>query len=155
MLKKVLAPVVLVGALLGGALAAGTASAATPGTASPSITAAPAATPATAGKQGAHGWLRNHRRQLRRAGAAISAKTIGVTTKALVTELRSGKSVAQVAGEHGVSTQTVVDALVSAADARVDKAVSNQKLTSAQAATIKAKLPALVAKAVNHVFTKR
>ncbi len=155
MLKKVLAPVVLVAVLAGGALTAGTASAATPTAASPSTTAAPAAVPASSGHHGARGWLRTHRRQLRRAGAVTSAKAIGVTTKVLVTELRSGKSVAQVAGEHGVSTQTVVDALVSGADARVDQAVADQKLTSAQATTIKAKLPTLVAKAVNHVFTKR
>jgi transposase-like protein len=82
----------------------------------------------------------------------VSAKAIGVTTTDLVTELRSGKSVADVAGEHGVSVQTVVNALVAAADARVDKAVANHKLTLDQASTIKAKLPALATKAVNHVF---
>jgi hypothetical protein len=89
---------------------------------------------------------------LLREGAVISAKTIGVTTKDLVTELRSGKSVADVAGEHGVSVQTVVNALVTAADGRVDKAVAADKLTSAQATAVKAKLPTWVAKVVNHVF---
>jgi hypothetical protein len=148
-LKKTIAPVVIAGVLLGGALSAGTASATTP---SSTTTPAAAATPATKGHQPGHAWLRAHRRRLRREGAAISAKTIGVTTKDLVTELRSGKSVADVAGEHGVSTQTVVNALVSGADARVDKAVANHTLTPAQAAAIKAKLPTLASKAVSHVF---
>jgi hypothetical protein len=151
-LKKVLAPVVLVGALCGGALTAGTAAAATPSASSPSTSvAAPAAT----SHQAPRAWLRAHRARLRRAGAALSAKTIGVTTKQLVTELRTGKSVAQVAGEHGVSTQTVVNALVSGADARVDKAVANKTLTTTQASAIKAKLPALVVKAINHVVPQR
>ena len=68
-----------------------------------------------------------------------------------MTELKSGKSVAQVAGEHGVSTQTVVNALVGAADAKVDQAVTNQKLTSAEAAKIKAALPTYITKAVNRI----
>ena len=148
MLKKIVAPVVVAGVLLGGALSAGTASAATP--AAPSTAAA--APQATPGSQHARSWLRAHRRRLRREGAVISAKTIGVTTQDLVTELRSGKSVADVAGEHGVSAQTVINALVTAADARVDQAVADHTLTSAQATTVKAKLPTWVAKAVNHVF---
>ena len=149
MLKKIIAPVVVAGVLVGGALSVGTATAATP---APATTATTAAAPAAPGSQHARSWLRAHRRRLLRAGAVISAKTIGVTTKDLVTEVRSGKSVADVAGEHGVSAQTVVNALVTAADARVDKAVAAHKLTSAQATAVKAKLPAWVAKAVNHVF---
>jgi hypothetical protein len=147
MLKKIVAPVIVAGVLLGGAVSMGTASAATPTT---SANTATATTPA--GHPKVRAWLRAHRRRLRREGAAISAKTIGVTTQDLVTELRSGKSVAEVAGEHGVSVQTVVNALVSAADARVDQAVANHKLTSAQGTTIKAKLPTWATKAVNHVF---
>ncbi len=147
MLKKFVVPVAVAGVLLGGALSAGTASATTPTTA-----ASAAAVPATKGHLDARAWLRAHRRRLRREGVVISAKTIGVTPKDLVTELRTGKSVADVAGEHGVSAQTVVNALVTAADARVDKAVTSNKVTSAQATTIKAKLPTVVSKAVNHVF---
>jgi urease alpha subunit len=151
MVKKIVIPVLVAGALFGGALSAGTASAATPTT-----TAAPAASaaavPAIKGHQSARAWLRAHRRRLRREGAAITAKAIGVTTKALVTELRTGKSVAEVATEHGVSVPTVVSALVSAADARVDQAVAKHTLTLTQATAVKAKLPALATKAVDHVF---
>jgi urease alpha subunit len=152
MVKKIVIPVLVAGALFGGALSAGTASATTPTTTVlPATTAAPA-TSAANGHQAGRAWLRAHRRRLRREGAAISAKAIGVTTKALVTELRTGKSVAEVATEHGVSVTTVVNALVSAADARVDQAVAKHTLTLAQAAAIKAKLPALATKAVDHVF---
>ena len=144
MFKKFVAPVVIAGVLLGGAATAataGTASAATPATAT-----------ATTGHHALKTWLKAHRRQIRRAALAVSAKTIGITPQALRAELKSGKSVAQVAGEHGVTAQTVIGALVGAADTRIDQAVSDHKLTSDQAAKLKAALPARVTKAVNHVF---
>jgi hypothetical protein len=143
---KFVAPAVVAGLLLGGGVAAtaGTASAAAP---------APATAAATTGTHHAvKVWLRAHRRQLRKAGLAISAKAIGVTPAALRTELTSGKSVAEVAGEHGVSAQTVVNALISAADTRIGQAVTAGTLTSTEAAAIKAALPARLTKAVNHVF---
>jgi uncharacterized membrane protein len=145
MLKKLIAPVVIGGVLLGGAVAGGTAYAGTP-TPTTAATAAPAAHPH------ARAWLKAHRKGLRKAGIAISAKTIGVTPQALVTELKSGKSIAQVAGEHSVTAQAVVDAIDSAADAKVAQAVTDKSLTQAQADKIEAALPARVTKLVNHVF---
>ena len=141
MLKKTIASLVIGGALLGGVASVGTAYAAAP------TTAAPASS--TAAAHSAQTWLKAHRKEIRKAGIDISAKTIGVTPKALVTELRSGKSVAQVAAEHNVSAQTVVNALVGAADSKVGQAVTGGKLTAAQAAKIKAALPGYVTKAVN------
>lgn len=101
------------------------------------------------------GWLRNHRAQVRRAVVSISASTIHITPSALVTALRSGESIAEVAGDHGVAAQTVVNALVSAGDARVNQAVTNHKLTSAQAARIESKLPTVATRIVDHVFGHR
>jgi urease alpha subunit len=145
-LKKFVAPVLVAGLLLGGvATAAGATSATTPPTTGAVVTH-------PGSHHGIKLWLKAHRRQLRKAGLAISAKTIGVTPQALRAELKSGKSVAEVAGEHGVSAQTVVDAWTSAADARIDQAVAAKTLTSAEAAKIKAALPARLTKAVNHVF---
>ena len=143
MFKKFVAPVVIAGVLLGGATAAtaGVASAASPTTAS-----------APAGHHALKSWIRAHRRQIRQAALAVSAKSIGISPQALRAELKSGKSVAQVAGEHGVAAQTVIGALVDAADARIDQAVTNHKLSSDLATKIKGALPARVAKAVNHVF---
>jgi hypothetical protein len=57
-----------------------------------------------------------------------------------------------VATEHNVSPQSVINALVSAADGRVNLAVSAHKLTSTQASKIEAKIPGLVTKVVNHTF---
>ncbi len=145
MLKKVIAPLVIGGALLGGIASTGTAYASTP---APAVST----TAANHGKHALKAWLKAHRRQIRRDAAVLSAKTIGITPKALVTELRTGKSVATVAGEHGVSAQTVESALVTAADAKIAAAVTAKKLTSAEASKIVAALPAYVTKAVNHTF---
>ena len=81
------------------------------------------------------------RRQLVNAAIDISAKTIGVTPKALRQALASGQSVAQVATAHSVSPTTVVNALVAAGNARIDKAVANHHLSAARAAKLKARLP--------------
>jgi hypothetical protein len=145
LLKKYVAPIVIGAALLGSVATAGVASASTP-------TAAVTATAPTGSHAAAKAWLKAHRRQLRKAGLAISAKAIGVTSKELATELRSGKSIAQVAGEHNVSAQTVVTDLTTAADAKINQAVTDHKLTATQAAKINAALPGLLTKAVNHVF---
>ena len=145
MLKKFLAPVAVGGALLGSLAVGGVAGAATPATTS---------TPAVhaAGTHPARQWLRAHRKGLRAQGLTISATTIGITPQALKTELKSGKSIAQVASEHGSSATAVEAALTTAADNAVTQAETAGKLTSAQAAKIDARLPARIDKLVNHVF---
>jgi len=144
MLKKLIAPVAVGGVLLGSLALGGVASAATP-----TPTTAPAAH-ASAGK--AHQWLRAHRKGLRAEGLAVSAKTIGITPQALKADLKSGKSIAQVASANGSSGAAVESALTTAADNAVNQAESDGKLTSAQAAKIEAKLPPRIDKIVNHVF---
>jgi len=124
------------------------------GLASPADAATPSAV-TTAHRTASHplrAWLRAHRRTVARHVAEISAKTIGITPKALVAALRSGESIAQVAQAHNVAAQSVVDALVQAGDTQVGRAVTNHELTPAQRSTIEAALPALAAKVVNHVF---
>lgn len=146
MIKKFIAPVVVSGALLGSIVVGGTAFAATP-------TQATVTAPAVHAKANAtRVWVKSHRRSIRRAAIAVSATTIGVTPRALVTELRTGKSIAQVAGEHNVSASTVEAAMLTAAEGKVSQAVTAGKLTQAQAAKIDAALPARIAKLVNHVF---
>ena len=152
MLKKLIAPAIaggiLVGSLAMGSLAMGGAAyAATPAPATP-----PAAHAAVQPAKPVHHWLKAHRKDLRRAAVAISASTIGITPKALVAELKSGMSIAQVATEHNVTSDTVVGALTKAADAKVAQAVAAHKLTQAQADKIDAALPARITKLVNHVF---
>ncbi len=145
MLKKFVAPVLIGGALLvGGVAVTGAAYAATP------APTAPVADHATKGQ--IKDWMRAHRRDIRQAGVAVSAKTIGVTPQVLVADLRAGNSIAGVATQHGVSTQAVVNALVSAADGKVDQFVAAGKLSSTQAKVVEAKIPTLVDKAVARTF---
>jgi hypothetical protein len=71
-------------------------------------------------------------------GAA--AKAIGVDTKTLLDALRSGKSIADVAKAHGVSVDKVEQAMLDAAQTRLDAAVKAGHLTSDQESTILARL---------------
>ncbi len=96
--------------------------------------------------------MRAHRKELRRAGLSVSAQTIGITPQALRADLKAGNSIAGVASQHNVSPQNVVDALVSAADGKVNQAVNAGKLTSTQASKIEARLPTAVTKIVDHTF---
>jgi 3-hydroxyacyl-CoA dehydrogenase len=64
-------------------------------------------------------------------GAA--AKKLGISTDALRSALRSGKSIADVAKEKKVAPAAVVDAIVAAIKADLDQAVKDGKLTKAQA----------------------
>ncbi len=104
-----------------------------------------------------HGGGQHHKRrhQLLQAIVKTSADTIGIDSKTLVTELRSGSSIAQVARNHGVEPQKVVDALVAKGNERIDKAVADGKLDADRAAQLKAKLPGMAEKAVNHQVKPR
>ena len=90
------------------------------------------------------------RRHLRREEFKVAADTIGVPPAELLSDLKAGQSVADVANAKGVPVETVVNAIVQDASQRVDQAVTNGKLTQEQADKIKAALPARVDKAVNH-----
>ena len=94
------------------------------------------------------------RRLIGRRGAVIAAKTIGITPKQLVQEVKGGKTVAQVASDHGSSAQAVITALVNAGDKAVDNQLAKHHLTSEQAAKIKAALPGRVANFVNNWHPK-
>jgi hypothetical protein len=56
----------------------------------------------------------------RRAGIEAAAKALDMTPEALRTELRSGKSIADVAKDKDVPVQTVVDAIVAAEKAQLE-----------------------------------
>jgi hypothetical protein len=107
-------------------------------------------TPATTGPHPLRAWLRAHRQEVTRHAVRISAETIGITPPALVSALRSGQSIAQVAQAHGVAASTVVDALVRAGDAKVTEAVNAERLTQALATRIESALPKLAARVVDH-----
>jgi hypothetical protein len=147
-MKKMFATVA-VGLALSGIAGAGLATAfATPaGAATPSAVSGAS----TTARHAARAWLRAHRRAVARQVVQISAKTIGVTPPTLVSALRSGQSISQVAQAHNVAVQSVIDALVQAGGVRVGQAVANHTLTQAQGAKIEAALPDAFTKVVNHV----
>jgi uncharacterized protein (DUF433 family) len=109
----------------------------------PGGTKTPAADPATRAKRAAR------RRHLRRRAAVIAARTIGIEPRALVRELRGGKTIAQVATEHGVQPQAVIDALEAAATARIDAARAAGKITADRAARLKQRAAVAIPRIVN------
>jgi uncharacterized protein (DUF433 family) len=62
-----------------------------------------------------------------------AATALGISADDLRTELKDGKSIAEVATEKKVDKQKVIDALVAAAKTRLAEAVKNGKLTQAEA----------------------
>ncbi len=69
----------------------------------------------------------------------------GVTLTDLTTAMRSGKSLGDIANDKGKSRDGLVQALTTAANTRIDKAVADNKLTADQAAALKTKVAAEIA----------
>lgn len=85
------------------------------------------------------------------AGASLDtiAASLNMTVAELVTELRAGKSVADVAAAKGVALDTVIAAIVAEQTTRLNAAVTAGRITQAQAdaaiANLKENLPELLA----------
>jgi hypothetical protein len=79
----------------------------------------------------------------------VAAKTIGVSADDLRAAVRGGQSIADVASQHGVERQTVIDALVNAGSARLDAAVAAGHLKQETADMIKSHLPDAAARFVD------
>jgi hypothetical protein len=90
------------------------------------------------------------RRQVRRDGVKLAASTIGVDTKTLVDAVKGGQTVADVARSHNVDPQKVIDAVTTAANTKVDTAVTNGKLDADRAAKLKARLDQRIVTLVNN-----
>jgi len=69
-----------------------------------------------------------------------AAAKLGMTTQDLMTELRSGKTLADVAKEKNVSADDLKAAIITAVTAQIDQAVTDGKLTQTQADQLKSKL---------------
>ncbi len=78
-----------------------------------------------------------------------AAEAIGIERDALAEALRSGETIADVAAANGVEVQTVIDAMVTAANERLDEAVADEKLTEEEAAEKRAELEQRITDAVN------
>jgi hypothetical protein len=139
MLKKIAAGLVTATVLGVGGLAGANALAPSSGASSVSQ---PAATRVSA-----------HSHRHLRARLAFIAKTvadaIGIDVPTLRDGIKSGQTIAQIASAHGKQPADVVTALVNAADAKVDQALSDAKIDAARAARIKARIPKRADKIVN------
>jgi hypothetical protein len=69
----------------------------------------------------------------------------GVTLQDVTSAMRSGKTLGDIAADKGKSRDGLVQALTTAANMRIDKAVADNHLTAEQATTLKAKIGAEIA----------
>ena len=139
-MKRLIAAVITVGVVTLGT--AGVAAAQqTGGSTSPSTQQAPGSS-STPNAKGKHPGVQ-------RAALRITAKTLGLKPKDLLTGLCGGKTVAQLASQQGKSVTDVTNALDKAADARSDKAEQAGKITAAQATQRKSKVSGTVSTLVN------
>jgi DNA polymerase III epsilon subunit-like protein len=83
------------------------------------------------------------------ADTAAAAKYLGLDESALRDKLRDGQSLADVAKAQSKDLQGLKDAIVASQKARLDKAVSDKKLTQSQADDLLAKLKSHVDDLVN------
>ncbi len=79
----------------------------------------------------------------------VAAEAIGIEVDALREALQNGQTIAEVAQANGIEVQTVVDALVADATARLDEAVANGRLTQEEADARKVELEERITARVN------
>lgn len=82
------------------------------------------------------------------------AKILNLSVDQLRTQLREGKSLADIAKAQGVDPQKVIDQLVTDANAKIDAAVKDGRLTQAKADDIKAALKDKITEMVNGQMPK-
>jgi hypothetical protein len=90
------------------------------------------------------------RRRVIAASFETSAEVIGVEVDDLRRAVAAGQTVGEVATANGVDPQTVVDALVVAGESAVDEAVADGRIDDARGEAIKARLPELARRFVDH-----
>jgi hypothetical protein len=92
------------------------------------------------------------RREVRRGAIKVVTDTLGVSRQDLRAALQGGQTISQYATSLGKDPQTVVDALVNAANTKIDQLVADGKLPQDRADTIKGKVPARVDTLMNRQF---
>lgn len=80
---------------------------------------------------------------------AAAAKAIGIDDAALRDAVKSGKTIAQVAQDHGVDPQKVIDAIVADLKTHLDADVAAGRITQAQADQRLADAPTHISDLVN------
>jgi len=95
------------------------------------------------------GWAKRPR--LGKQVLTSAAEQLGMDPQDLLTELKSGKSIADVAHEKNVDPQTIIDKIVGTLDGQIDARVAAHKMDQAKADVMKQNLPARVTEFVNKV----
>ena len=90
-----------------------------------------------AGHVGGRGGLQGAGRQAGQVALDAAAKALGMTPQQLMQEMRSGKSITDIAKAKNVDVKTVRDAVIAAEKAAIDQAVKDGKLTQTQADKLK------------------
>ena len=85
---------------------------------------------------------------------SAAAKALGVTTRELLTELRNGKSIADVAKTKNLDVSTLIDTLVSDAKSKLDAAVKAGELTQDEATKMESNLKERITNLVNDTHPK-
>lgn len=89
------------------------------------------------------------RHEARKAGLSAAAMALGLTEDELRAQLQDGKTIAAVASDKGVAVEKVIAAMVDEAKARLATAVTEGKLTQAQADKLTAELSDRITARVN------
>ena len=85
----------------------------------------------------------------------VVLETVGIDRRTLRTELRSGKTIGEIATANNVEPSAVVSALVTAANTKLDAAGTAHKITAERAHKIEARLPARFTKLVSSWHPRR
>lgn len=83
----------------------------------------------------------------------VAAEQLGLTPTELITELQSGKTIAQVAAEHNVVLDTIVDAFLASRAEWLTEQVANGQLTQEQADALLASMKANVTARLNQEWS--
>jgi hypothetical protein len=87
-------------------------------------------------------------------GLDAAAKALGITTDELKSDLEKGMSIADIAKSKNVDVNKVIDALVADANAKIDTAVKDGKLSQDEAKTLKDTLRSAITAFVNNSLPK-
>lgn len=88
-------------------------------------------------------------------GLDAAAESLGMTTDELRDALSDGDTLAEVAGQEGVDVQTVIDAMVADANARIEEEVAEGDLTQEEATQRKADVTERITDVVQNGFPGR
>ena len=90
-----------------------------------------------------------------KVASQTAATTIGISPEDLRSQIRSGKTVAQISDEHGVDPNAVVNAIVVAQTQQIDQKAAAGTIDASRADQAKQKLPDVASRFVNGTKPRR